>query len=72
MTIFASVACPESPCIKLCKLDNEGKYCVGCLRFLTEIAQWRDMTPAQRAEIWQQLDKRHAAIAAGILLDQLY
>jgi len=37
-----------SPCIKVCVMDAERRYCSGCLRTLAEIACWGEMTDAER------------------------
>ena len=44
---------PPSPCVQICTLDVHGDYCLGCLRTLTEIAAWSDLSRARR---WQLLD----------------
>ena len=30
----------KSPCVKVCRLDAMGKYCIGCGRTLAQIASW--------------------------------
>lgn len=30
----------KSPCVKICKLDAMGRYCIGCGRTLEQIASW--------------------------------
>jgi len=40
----------ESPCIKVCALDAEN-VCVGCGRLLQEIAEWSQMTAAERRAV---------------------
>lgn len=39
----------ESPCIKICKL-NEQDVCIGCGRTKDEISGWTSMTDAERTE----------------------
>jgi predicted Fe-S protein YdhL (DUF1289 family) len=29
-----------SPCVSLCKMDAERRYCMGCLRTIEEIVNW--------------------------------
>jgi predicted Fe-S protein YdhL (DUF1289 family) len=29
-----------SPCIKVCRLDAMGRYCIGCGRTIEEIKNW--------------------------------
>ena len=31
---------PPSPCIKVCAMDAEDRFCTGCGRTRAEIAQW--------------------------------
>ena len=40
----------ESPCIKVCKLD-ENNICKGCHRTTEEIAEWSSATEARKIEI---------------------
>lgn len=49
MTPESALQRVESPCIKVCMLDQD-RICVGCGRTLEEIAVWSRSTPdAQRA-----------------------
>ena len=41
---FANVV--ESPCINVCKIEND--VCVGCGRTLEEIAHWSEMNDADK------------------------
>ena len=43
----------ESPCVKICKLENE--VCIGCGRTQDEIREWVIMTNSQREEIMERL-----------------
>jgi len=44
----------ESPCIKVCQVDLEGR-CRGCGRTLGEIARWRDMSREERVAVNKRL-----------------
>jgi len=46
-----------SPCIKLCKL-NEEKNCIGCFRTVSEITAWRHLTNDERQVILENLTQR--------------
>lgn len=48
---------PQSPCTKICTLDGSG-LCVGCLRTLTEIANWARMTSEEQWRLLGVLDER--------------
>jgi len=38
-----------SPCVGICRLDEAGERCVGCLRTLSEVTAWGRLDPAERA-----------------------
>jgi predicted Fe-S protein YdhL (DUF1289 family) len=39
-----------SPCVSLCRLDEE-RVCLGCLRHVEEIREWRSADDSRRREI---------------------
>ena len=51
----------ESPCIKLCVIDENHKLCIGCFRTATEITKWSKFTSLKRKEIMGTLKKRGEA-----------
>ncbi|HEY8069729.1 MAG TPA: DUF1289 domain-containing protein [Burkholderiales bacterium] len=48
----------ESPCVKICVMDADRRYCLGCARTLDEIAAWGGMSEAEQAEVLAQLPAR--------------
>lgn len=48
----------HSPCINLCKMDDEDRYCLGCRRTLDEIAIWSELSDLEKDALWQVLDLR--------------
>ena len=56
----------ESPCTKVCVMDAERRYCMGCKRTLGEIARWSEMGDAERSTIVAQLPSRRAASSSDI------
>ena len=52
-----------SPCVKVCVMDAERRYCAGCLRTLAEIARWGEMTDTERTDVVAQLPARRSGIA---------
>lgn len=40
----------ETPCIKLCQLDERTQLCIGCWRTGEEIMRWRELDDAQRRQ----------------------
>ncbi|MBM3366899.1 MAG: DUF1289 domain-containing protein [Betaproteobacteria bacterium] len=51
----------ESPCVKVCVMDAEGRFCAGCFRTLEEIATWATMAKADRVAVLARLPKRRQA-----------
>ena len=47
-----------SPCTKVCVMDAEDRYCLGCRRTLGEIARWGEMGEAEQTEVLAQLGAR--------------
>jgi len=48
----------DTPCIKLCVVDPESGFCIGCGRSRPEIAGWIAMTAAERRAVMAGLDQR--------------
>jgi uncharacterized protein len=48
----------ETPCVKICVVEPETGYCIGCGRTRGEIASWLGITPAERAIIMRELPER--------------
>jgi uncharacterized protein len=48
----------ETPCVKICTFDPLHGLCSGCGRTLEEIAQWSDMSDAERRRIMAELPAR--------------
>ena len=47
-----------SPCTKVCVMDADNRYCLGCKRTLGEIARWGSMTDEEQAVVLAQLPAR--------------
>lgn len=47
-----------SPCENICQMNPQTGYCIGCLRTLDEIADWLEMTDAEKSEVLARLDER--------------
>ena len=47
-----------SPCVGICRLDDETGYCIGCGRTGDEIATWSTAGPGGRRAIWAALPAR--------------
>ena len=54
----------HSPCMGVCRMDVDGKLCIGCLRTLDEVASWSTATEETRFAILKNVAERRAAIDA--------
>lgn len=51
-----------TPCIKVCAVDGESGFCLGCHRTLPEIASWGRLTDAERETVMLALPARRGLI----------
>jgi predicted Fe-S protein YdhL (DUF1289 family) len=56
----------ESPCVRVCTLDESGRTCLGCFRTLDEIGMWSQLTDNARRLVIEQAAFRRRAHAARI------
>ncbi len=52
------IGTPETPCIKVCKLDPLTGYCLGCYRTIEEIAAWPALGREEKQRIYHLLEHR--------------
>ncbi len=52
----------ETPCVKVCVVDPETQFCIGCGRTRSEIAGWIDMSVNERSTIMDALPERVATL----------
>lgn len=52
----------ETPCIKICVVDPETGFCIGCGRTRMEIGGWLGMSPGQRHAVMETLPERVATL----------
>lgn len=52
------MAAIETPCMKVCIVDDNSGLCLGCARTLSEIANWTAYTDAERSRIMAELPRR--------------
>lgn len=50
----------ESPCVKICVIDERHGHCLGCFRTRQEIATWSRARSEERREILSKLPARRA------------
>ena len=48
----------QSPCIDVCKLDDDKNLCIGCFRTVNEIRAWKDSSEEERMAIVMAAKKR--------------
>jgi predicted Fe-S protein YdhL (DUF1289 family) len=54
---------PPSPCISVCRINEETGLCRGCFRSIDEIRDWIVMPPAERHRLLAELKQRRMAQA---------
>jgi predicted Fe-S protein YdhL (DUF1289 family) len=47
-----------SPCISLCRMDQERGWCAGCLRTLEELLDWGRADSARKYAVWGLIAQR--------------
>jgi uncharacterized protein len=52
----------ETPCVKICVLEPETGFCIGCGRTRDEIGAWLGMTPVARRDVMDALPERVATM----------
>ena len=52
---------PANPCINICRMGQQAKFCQECMRTLVEIGLWDRMTAQERVAFAAQLKRRRAA-----------
>jgi predicted Fe-S protein YdhL (DUF1289 family) len=52
----------ETPCVKVCVLEPESGFCIGCGRTRMEIAVWLTLRPEERREVMSALPERIATL----------
>jgi predicted Fe-S protein YdhL (DUF1289 family) len=56
---------PPSPCVGICRLDDDTGLCVGCLRNVDEIRDWMILLPEERQAVLRRLEERRLALGPG-------
>ena len=52
----------ETPCVKVCVVDPETGFCIGCGRTRPEIGSWLALSPVERRDIMAGLPERVATL----------
>lgn len=56
----------STPCIRVCRLDEDARFCTGCGRTRDEIAAWGRMSEEARLAVMAGLEARLAAHARSL------
>jgi uncharacterized protein len=54
----------ETPCVKICVVEPESGFCIGCGRTRDEIGQWLGMSVQNRRDVMGQLEERIATLTS--------
>ena len=60
----------ESPCNKVCLMNEDTGLCRGCHRTLEEIACWGGMEDPERVQVLERIRRRRSASAQSYRLVQ--
>ena len=52
----------ETPCVKLCVVDPDSGFCIGCGRSRSEIAGWIGMSAGARRAVMAELGDRMTSL----------
>lgn len=44
-----------SPCINICKIDKTTGLCMGCLRYISEIANWSSLDDDEKLWVMEDI-----------------
>jgi predicted Fe-S protein YdhL (DUF1289 family) len=58
----------HSPCVGVCKIDEESGFCLGCARTRSEVAAWPSLTDPAKDEVWAKLPERLTLLSIGVRL----
>ena len=52
----------QSPCISVCRMNDNSGLCVGCFRTGVEIAGWSSAGDDDKRAVWKLIEQRMAVI----------
>ncbi len=58
LSVCAMTGNIPSPCISVCRLDNQNGLCEGCLRTLDEIRDWSSYHDLEKKRVWGRIAQR--------------
>lgn len=57
---------PASPCISVCRINEQTGLCQGCFRSIDEIRDWIIMPPAERQKLLAELKQRRMGVPPAV------
>ena len=60
MKEFLMIQAVASPCINVCRMDDDTGLCLGCFRTIDEIAVWSNASNDQRLTILLAVERRRS------------
>ena len=61
----------ESPCIDACQMSEDKTVCTGCHRSLSEIANWKHLTDAEKIRVIAAAQERRATAEGKLTFEQI-
>lgn len=55
----------DTPCVKICMIDENTDLCRGCLRTVDEITNWGKYTRDKRLMVYLEIEKRRNESRTG-------
>jgi len=62
---------PDTPCLKICGLDQSRSFCLSCKRTLAEIAGWGQMSADQKRDLMNELAARQDVALPDLFRQQM-
>ncbi len=55
-----------SPCVSICRMDEESGLCLGCLRSIDEICRWSVMDDGAKRAVWRLIEQRCSDLSGAV------
>lgn len=62
---FSNTGAVPSPCISVCRMNQQSGLCEGCYRTIDEIAQWSQASDSYKRAVWIELLHRRDGTGNG-------
>ncbi len=61
----------KSPCIDVCRMSEDRTVCSGCHRSLSEIANWRSLTDAEKLHVIAAAQERRVTSEGKAIVEHI-